>query len=410
MVERKKGDFSVLMVCTEYPPMQGGIGRYTFNLVQALRAKGIKIIVLSNSDGDGDYNGLSPFAKNNSEVIYELVQKLHPDLVHIQHEHGLYGFDLNPLFPNRTKTGIDKFYSVCKVPIVSTFHTAYRFKVWMQSTLVNGKDTFRIKYLYEYWKHLINYSSFCRSNSYAMSKSAAGIVLSDYMTDLIPGSQVIYHGAEPIQSVEVEQNEARKILGLPEDDKIVLVQGFLTATKGWDIIKVMDIPDGWKVVMNYSKNHYNEQIIDLNLNNKKNVINLERDYLSEKDLSTLFFASDIIFLPYKAISGSGTMFDGIGHGKPFLASNIDFFKEFSKLGLGVATDRNAKSFEQGLRTVDENYETLKSNVEKFRKNLKWDNIADQHLDIYNNILDSNEYNQDVKAIATNKPNKSHSSM
>ena len=51
---------------------------------------------------------------------------------------------------------------------------------------------------------------------------------------------------------------------------------------------------------------------------KKNLINLGKDYLSEKDLSLLFFASDVIFLPYKAIAGSGTMFDGLGHGKPFL--------------------------------------------------------------------------------------------
>ncbi len=110
-------------------------------------------------------------------------------------------------------------------------------------------------------------------------------------------------------------------------------------------------------------------------------------------------------MPYKAISGSGTMFDGMGHGKPFLASNIEVFKEFSRLGLGIATERNAKSFEKGLKAVDENYETLKSNVEKFRKNLKWDNIADQHIDIYNNILDTNKDNQDIKAIATKKPKK-----
>ncbi|MEJ7642392.1 MAG: glycosyltransferase family 4 protein [Candidatus Nitrosocosmicus sp.] len=404
MAGRRKRDFSVLMVCTEYPPMQGGIGRYTFNVVQALRSRGIKISVLSNSDGDGDYKGLSPYANNNSEVIYDLVQKLQPDIVHIQHEHGLYGFDLNPLFPNRTKTGIDKFYTICEVPIVSTFHTAYGFKVWMQSTLVEGKDTFHLKYMYEYWKHLINYSSFRRVISHAMSKSAAGIVLSNYMTNLIPGSSVIYHGSEPFQSVEVEKKEARKILGLPENEKIVLVQGFLTATKGWDILKKMKIPDGWKVVMNYSKNHYNNQIIDLNLDSKKNVINLKRDYLSEKDLSTLFFASDIIFLPYKAISGSGTMFDGMGHGKPFLASNVELFKEFSRLGLGVATERNAKSFEKGLEAVDENYETLKSNVEKFRKNLKWDNIADLHIDVYDNILDTNRDNIGVKPIAK-KANK-----
>jgi len=402
MAEGRKGDFNILMVCTEYPPMQGGIGRYTFNLVQALRAKDIKISVISNSDGDGDYKGLSPFAKNNSEVLYDLVEKLQPDIVHIQHEHGLYGFELHPFFPNRTKTGIDKFYSVCKVPIVSTFHTAYWFKVWMQSTLIEGKDTFHLKYLYEYWKHLINYQSFRRANSYAMFKSAAGIVLSNYMTKLIPGSHVIYHGAEPFQSVEIEQKEARKRLSLPENEKIVLVQGFLTATKGWDILKKMEIPDGWKVVVNHSKNHYNNQTIDLNLNNKKNIIDLEMDYLSEKDLSTLFFASDIIFLPYKAISGSGTMFDGIGHGKPFLASNTAFFKEFSKVGLGIAAQRNAKSFEKGLKIVDKNYESLKSNVEKFRKNLKWDNIADQHIDIYKKILNANKEKKGIRTITPKK--------
>jgi hypothetical protein len=41
MTERKQ-DFNILMVYTEYPPMQGGIGRYTYNLVKSLRSKGIK--------------------------------------------------------------------------------------------------------------------------------------------------------------------------------------------------------------------------------------------------------------------------------------------------------------------------------------------------------------------------------
>ncbi len=405
MVERKR-NFIILMVCTEYPPMQGGIGRYTFNLVKSLRAKGIEIKVLSNSDGAGDYNGLSPINKNNSEILYKLVQKLNPDIVHIQYDHGLFGFDLHPLFPNRTKTGLDKFYSICKVPIVTTFHTSYKFNQWMQSILINGKDTLHLRYLYEYWKYLVNYSSFQRINAHAMSKSSAGIVFSNYMANLVPGTKVIYHGAEPFQSVEIEQKEARKMLSLPENERIVLVQGFLTASKGWNIIKKMNIPKGWKLVINYSKNHYNKQMIDLKLNNKKNIIDLEKDYLSEEDLSLLFFASDIVFLPYKAIAGSGTMFDGLGHGKPFLASNAGFFKEFSKLNLGIVTERNTSSFEKGLKTADKNYELLKSNVDEFRKNLKWELVAKQHLEIYENILNAKK-DKDIKLIATKKvPEKS----
>jgi glycosyltransferase involved in cell wall biosynthesis len=410
MAERKR-DFSVLMVCTEYPPMQGGIGRYTHNLVKSLRAHGeVEINVLSNADGkEGDFKGLSPFAENNTEVMYELVQKIKPDIVHIQHEQGLYNFKTHPLLPYKTKTSIDKFYSICKVPIVTTFHTSYNFRTWMQSILINGKDTLRLRYLYEYWKHLINYSSFKRTTSFAMSKSSAGIVLSKYMTNLVPGTQIIYHGSEPYQSVEIEQKKARRTLSLPENEKIILIQGFLTATKGWDIVKKMNLPDGWKLVINYSQDHYNKQIIDLKLKNKKNIINLEKDYLSEKDLSILFFASDVVFLPYKAIAGSGTMFDGLGHGKPFLASNNGFFKEFSKLGLGTVAERNASSFEKGLEIVDKNYDKLKSNVNDFQKNLKWNLIAKQHIDIYKSILNNTMNKNSIKLIPSAKSRLSQKS-
>ena len=399
-----KSDFSVLMVCTEYPPMQGGIGRYTFNLVKSLRGYNVKVNVLCSAEGNGDYKGISPFEKNNSEIINDVVQKLNPDIVHIQHEQGLYNFKLNPLLPSKSKTSIDKFYSICKVPIVSTFHTAYKFKTWMQSILINGKDPLHLRYLYKYWTHLINYSSFKRTTSYAMSKSSAGIVLSNYMTNLVPGTQVIYHGSEPYSDIEIEQRKARGLLSLPieDDEKILLVQGFLTATKGWDVIRKMNIPNGWKLVLNHSKDHYNKQIIDLNLHNKRNLINLGKDYLSEEELSLLFFASDVVFLPYKAIAGSGTMFDGLGHGKPFLASNNGFFSEFARLGLGIIAKRNASSFEEGLQIVDKNYDKLKANVNEFKWKLKWDVISKQHIDIYENILNIQKDKDDVQSIDIHK--------
>ena len=149
MEKVKEGNFSVLMVCTEYPPMQGGIGRYTFNLVKSLRKyDNIKINVLCNDEGNGDFKGISPFEENNWEIIYELVQKLKPDIVHIQHEQGLYNFKVHPLIPSKTRTSIDKFYSICKVPIVTTFHTSYNFKTWMQSILIIGSDPLHLRYLY----------------------------------------------------------------------------------------------------------------------------------------------------------------------------------------------------------------------------------------------------------------------
>ena len=55
------------MVCTEYPPMQGGVGRYTHNLVKSLHSNGLEVIVVSGSDGSGEYKGISPYNFNNSE-------------------------------------------------------------------------------------------------------------------------------------------------------------------------------------------------------------------------------------------------------------------------------------------------------------------------------------------------------
>ena len=40
------------MVSTEYPPMQGGVGRYCKKLVDCLRKKDLEILVVSNEHGD----------------------------------------------------------------------------------------------------------------------------------------------------------------------------------------------------------------------------------------------------------------------------------------------------------------------------------------------------------------------
>ncbi len=88
----KNQEIKILMVSTEYPPMHGGVGRYAFNLVRELRKKGSKVLVVCNEEGDGDYFGLAPSNDSNYQVLLKIVDKVCPDIVHIQYEHGLYGF------------------------------------------------------------------------------------------------------------------------------------------------------------------------------------------------------------------------------------------------------------------------------------------------------------------------------
>src|SRR4029079_14375820 len=122
----------ILMVSTEYPPMQGGVGRYTSNVTRELRKIGYEVHVACNEKGDGQFFGLSPDNSNNSNVILKIIDEIQPDIIHVQFEHGLYGIVLDPLKPKKTRTNIDSLYEKCKVPIVTTFHSAYSFREWMK--------------------------------------------------------------------------------------------------------------------------------------------------------------------------------------------------------------------------------------------------------------------------------------
>ncbi len=386
--------------------MQGGVGRYTHNLVKSLRSNSIDVLVVSSSDGSGDYKGISPHNKDNSELLLKLVKEIKPDIVHVQHEFGLYGFFLNSLRPSKSSTGLDEFYDKCMIPIVTTFHTSMHFRQWMQLINIkekgNNNDYLRFYSLYKYWRHFINYSSMHRINKYLMAKSAYGIVLSNYMGELIPGTKVVYHGSEPYFKTGITRIEARKKMHLPEKGKLALAQGFITNTKGWDVIRKLKMPKDWKLVVNYSKNFYNNEKINFEYHDNK-VINLNRRYLSEDELSLLFFSCDVVFLPYKVCSGSGIMYDGLGHGQPFVASDLDFFKEFSAQNLGIVTKRDPHTFEKAFEQMDKQYLFFKSKVKDFQKNLRWDKIAGQHISIYQNIIkDKTLESQPVEMIRKNK--------
>jgi glycosyltransferase involved in cell wall biosynthesis len=353
--------------------------------------------------------------------LLELVDKLHPDLVHVQYEHALYGLKLGNLNPKNTSTNIDSFYDMCKVPIVTTFHSAYTFRQWMNLVLpIRKKETDSklrtyAAMLFGYWKHLINYKSFNNLNIQALKKSAAEIVFSNYLSKLISGSDdsnggndscnIIYHGSSSALPLPITQEEARERLLLPRitrvnnandkennnnnNKKIALALGFLTATKGWDILENMDIPSDWTIVLNHSKNHYNKEIIDLNgLKNNEKILNLRRDFLSNVDLSLLFYAADAIILPYKVCSASGVMFDALAHGLPFVASDLPFFKEFADQDLGIIVkNRDPKGYSNALETLGRNYLTYKQAVDKFKKNLDWEFVAQEHAKIYMKVVD-----------------------
>ena len=421
----------ILMVSPEYPPINGGVGRYTYNLVKELKRVGLEVHVACDSRGCGDYTGLSPNNIRNSEMLLDLVNKIKPDIVHIQYEPGLYGLKLHLYRPSKIRTTIDSFYAKSMVPIVTTFHSEYNFRQWMripqikinkkESLSVSERDTDDKKYkmlsslkdvldnVNIYWKYLINYKAFQNQNKEKLLKSNSGIVFSNYMKLIICAKKstreysskvrLLYHGAEPAYSTKgISKEIARaRFSSLPKDKKyrIALAFGFMTVSKGWDILGKMRIPDNWTIVINSSVNHSTGERIRLdnlknieNKNNAKTIINLNHNYLSEEDLSALFFASDVVLLPYKITSGSGVMFDALGHGIPFIASNLPFFEEFESKDLGITAKRTPAAFTEALLELDRNYDKYKKAVEEFKEHLQWATVTRYHVELYNSIASS----------------------
>jgi glycosyltransferase involved in cell wall biosynthesis len=380
----------ILMVSTEYPPMQGGVGRYTFNLTEELRRIGLDVRIACNEKGSGQFFGLSPNNPHNSDVLLRIVEEMCPDIVHVQYEPGLYGLVLDPINPKNTNTNIDSFYDKCKVPVVTTFHSGYTFRQWLSLVLpLEGLERMKktgllLCRLGDYWRRILNYRSFHNLNKEKLRKSQAGIVFSDYMAKMVGGGEVIYHGAEPSAVPGLTKKDARVRFSLPENGRIALALGFQTHTKGWDVLERMKVPEGWTIVVSSSENWYIKDSFSRRLNND-NIIIIPNGFLGENDLSILLSASDAMILPYRVSSASGVMFDGLAHGLPFVATDLEFFKEFSAQGLGITVRRNSNEFSNGLVRLANHYATYKESVDVFKKKLTWDTVATQHVRVYSEI-------------------------
>jgi glycosyltransferase involved in cell wall biosynthesis len=391
--------------------MPGGVGRYTRNLALALKKLGVNVYIACNERGEGDFFGLDASNKENSRTLLRIVNQIKPDLVHVQLEHGLYGLNFGSIKEFRMQTNIDQFYEKSQTPTITTFHSAYPIEQWINLVPANHLTKFRLldipielsSLAMKYGNRLLTYELFNRANRKKMLRSAASIAFSEYMAKMLStrnyNVDVIYHGAEPSLVNRPTKEVARSYYSLPLDRRIALVLGFATHTKGWEILKEMKIPDNWTILVNHSRNYYSKEndvpnSLPLSINSDSGdhhqdshgLLELNLGFLPDDALSLLFYASDTVILPYSVASASGVMFDALAHGLPFVASDLGFFREFARKGLGIVVRRNPFEFSEALKMLESDYPHYKKKVERFKSNLNWDSVAKQHVEIYTRVL------------------------
>jgi glycosyltransferase involved in cell wall biosynthesis len=417
----------VLVVSGEYPPMKGGVGRYTLNLVHALAKKpDVEVSVAVGGDAAAPlisdptqdtnpainlYCGIIRKGdKRNSDRILQIVSEIKPDVVNIQYERGLYEVDTtirHTFWRLVHGSTLDRFYKMCPVPTVSTLHTVFphdEYSAYIKDRALRKEGRFGflpqpLRAAIRRWVMKQRYDLLLQ----VVNQSDGVISPARTLQEVVRRGTVIYHGAEPAiefsstSSLMNDKKEFRKGFGLPVDKMILLAFGYAGSYKGFDVLGSLDLPNGWSLAVKQTKHERGfERPLEIGTNNNtENVISLNLGYLDDTTMSKLFFACDAIIFPYKIVSISGVMFDALAHGLPFVASDLRFFKEFADMGLGIVCKRTTKSFERSISILASEYDEYKTRVEQFRSKLRWSNIANKHIEFFSSLI--SRYNSESAA-------------
>jgi len=358
-----------------YPPIECGIATYTKYLSDALRMHHNEIYVVSHEGGSGTnvFPAFDYEDEDLAERAFSMMMRFTPDIIHIQHEFGLYGkhfgVSVIPL--------IAKFH-IAEIPVITTLHTVYpdipkEHAIIMQSILYNSKYVIVHE---EYQKDALK-NTFC-----------------EHLTQNI---LVVPHGARDIESPQ----NAKETLKLPPGKKVILLIGYFRPTKNFELIVdllpdiVQEIPDAILVIAGKVRStehidYRNHLFHKINKSPVRDRIYLMRGQLPQETFDTILSAADVVALPYKTVSQSGILAHCFAHGKPVIVNGNDsmnFIMEKIKAGLICNSPQDFVANISQVLSDNALAANLSKNAREYVRNtISWDIIAKRHIEIYSDIL------------------------
>ncbi len=359
---------------SSYLPRAGGIAFYSSDYISALKKIkkiNFKIIALKG-DNKADYPVIDTKDKNWHKKVFKIIKKEKPDIVHFQHEYGLY-----ETYEDRNQRVVDLLGKLKdeKIPTVMTYHSVY-------------------ERLEDYQKNFISSS---------LKKLDAGIVHEQYQKDALPKNlgwkpenvYVLPHGSK--EDVDINRKRVRKWFGY--DSELVVGtagladkrKGFITLIKQWPKV-VKKFPNSTlslelKPHFNIETRKYIDEVLEevMKSSVSDNIEFIVKDYSVEEFYKRLT-CFDVLVLPYKSESQSGVLAHGFAAGTPAVVTDIEGLgAEIRNSKAGIAVKKRKKFYKAINKLL-----ASKSKREKFRKNAKkyvkkvsgWSIIAKKTFKIY----------------------------
>lgn len=274
------------------------------------------------------------------------------DILHVEHEYGLFS------------GGEGAFYSRLRamhelLPIVTTMHTTGN--PIPDQVVAQNSDELVVHN--EYCKHRFGYDC-----------------------------HVIPHGVKPRECED--KIEAKKKLGIDPETPVVMLFGFISPYKGIEsAIRTvgLEFPDvkllvvgGWhtQIETNY--------MITLKRMSEQYAPNqaLWLGWVPNKELPTMFGASDVCLYCNKFMSESGALLTMIGFGKCVLASNLppNREKETKEALMCFENEGDLIRKLERLLTNPELRAKYEEGARNYAKEFSWEKIAEKHIKVYEDLL------------------------
>lgn len=363
-----------LALISDYPPYRCGIANYTGYLADALSSLGLFDMCVISEGGrqNGNFPVYDAYSRKGGfrSDIVKKVTEIKPDIVHIQHA--------LVLFPDT-----DEFLKMIEeisslgIKIFVTLHTADIGR----NMKIDWEKFYRT--VLEYG-HLIVHNEMCLN-----SVKHYGIP-----TEKV---YVIPHGTAFLELPG--KIEARKKLGLPSDEFIFLLLGFIHFFKNHHTVimafRAMRSAKKCRLLiagMADRNTFWNRLYVlgcrALSLFSKK--ITWHNVFVKNEDLPVYFGASDMMLMPYwqNYPSASGIFHLTIGAELPVICSDCVKFSEvknFIKEEDVFIPTFSISGWKRSMSKFVDKPDLLKKVTEKlfdYAKETSWPNVAKQHADIF----------------------------
>jgi len=371
---------------SSWPPRHCGIATYSAELVEALRHEGSEVHIVCHPDGGAaGEKKVYPVIDTNQhgwdEAVYDTVNSIKPDVVHIQHEFGLYNTAgdnasglFRPLFRWKTEG---------KLPVVLTYHSVYTELNYMISSYMNVMqqlaDAGIVNAVYQ-WAYL-------HAN----------------LGRIVDNVYIIPHGASV--RTHLPKAQAKDALGLQEK-KVLGMLGWFAPTKGfhqvlsmWDDLSEQLGPDTVLLLAGDARHgdpnqvDYKNRLLDLvEKSRARNNIKVVLGSFTPAEYEKILAASDAMVMPYTFASQSGNLAHSFSLGVPVVVSAIEGLKaEVEASGAGIAVPSGNKTeLKRAIMNImgddDLRIEYSERALNYVRTAIGWEITAQKHLQLYKKVI------------------------